>query len=279
MSSSIQKKTRIAPTPSGYLHLGNLYNFILTLAYARREGLSMSLRIDDFDPPRVRDEYIEDIFRTLEILGFPIDSGPSTLAEFKQEYSYEKTKKEYEKFLNHITISISDEVFVCECSRKELEGHSVYPGICYTKGLELGQKNCLRLRGNAEQGIDDFILWRKGDLPSYHMASLYWDEENAMSMIIRGEDLTASTQCQLFLAQRLNFKNFLSCQIIHHPLIKGEKNEKLSKTQKSPALRGKSKKEIMQKIAQEFQLPGTYEKSVDLAEALRESSWLVAPAD
>src|SRR5580698_8544901 len=70
------RKTRIAPTPSGFLHLGNVLSFALTAGLARRSGASILLRIDDLDRERVSREYVEDIFDALNFLGIPWDEGP-----------------------------------------------------------------------------------------------------------------------------------------------------------------------------------------------------------
>ncbi len=64
-------KTRIAPTPSGYLHLGNVLSFALTAFLAEQCGARILLRIDDLDHERVRPEYIQDIFDTLHFLKLP----------------------------------------------------------------------------------------------------------------------------------------------------------------------------------------------------------------
>lgn len=69
-------QTRIAPTPSGYLHLGNAYSFLLTKALAKKHGAKILLRIDDLDRDRYRPEYVEDIFATLDFLEIKIDQGP-----------------------------------------------------------------------------------------------------------------------------------------------------------------------------------------------------------
>ena len=69
--------TRIAPTPSGFLHVGNAVNMVLTHWLARAHGGRLLLRIDDFDTGRARPAYLEDVFRTLDWLGIDIDDGPS----------------------------------------------------------------------------------------------------------------------------------------------------------------------------------------------------------
>ena len=59
-------KTRLAPTPSGYLHLGNVISFFITVSLAKKHGAKILLRIDDLDQKRVKSEYIQDIFDTLD---------------------------------------------------------------------------------------------------------------------------------------------------------------------------------------------------------------------
>ena len=81
------QKTRIAPTPSGYLHLGNVLSFALTAALARRAGAAILLRIDDLDRERVSRDYVEDIFETLRFLGIPWDEGPRDFSEYERVWS------------------------------------------------------------------------------------------------------------------------------------------------------------------------------------------------
>ncbi len=64
--------TRIAPTPSGFLHLGNAYSFLVTKALAEKHGTKILLRIDDLDRERFRTEYVEDVFETLDFLEIKI---------------------------------------------------------------------------------------------------------------------------------------------------------------------------------------------------------------
>ncbi len=81
------KKTRIAPTPSGFLHLGNVLSFSITAALARKTGAAILLRIDDLDRGRVTTPYVQDIFDTLNYLGIPWDEGPRNYEEYQWEYS------------------------------------------------------------------------------------------------------------------------------------------------------------------------------------------------
>ncbi|MEJ7664021.1 MAG: glutamate--tRNA ligase family protein [Hymenobacter sp.] len=67
---------RLAPTPSGYLHLGNAVNFVLTWLLARRAGGTLHLRIDDLDRARLRRAYLDNIFRVIDWLQIDYDHGP-----------------------------------------------------------------------------------------------------------------------------------------------------------------------------------------------------------
>ena len=87
-------KSRIAPTPSGYLHLGNAFNFILTTLLLDLEKGHLHLRIDDFDNSRLNKKSVEDIFIQLEWLGIEYDSGPSGPDELFSKYS-QKLKSDY----------------------------------------------------------------------------------------------------------------------------------------------------------------------------------------
>src|SRR5882762_5324158 len=80
-------RTRIAPTPSGFLHLGNAFSFALTAKLARETGARLLLRIDDLDRDRVEARYVQDIFETLHFLGIPWDEGPRDILAYEATWS------------------------------------------------------------------------------------------------------------------------------------------------------------------------------------------------
>ncbi|MES2108653.1 MAG: glutamate--tRNA ligase family protein, partial [Bacteroidota bacterium] len=80
-------KTRIAPTPSGFLHVGNVLSFSITAALARKTGAKTLLRIDDMDQTRANARYIQNIFDTLNFLEIPWDEGPANADDFEKSYS------------------------------------------------------------------------------------------------------------------------------------------------------------------------------------------------
>ena len=87
--------SRIAPTPSGFLHLGNAFNFLLTALLVDCEGGHLHLRIDDLDGPRVEPSSVEDIFVQLEWLGIDYDSGPSGSNRLFKQYSQQLCREKY----------------------------------------------------------------------------------------------------------------------------------------------------------------------------------------
>ena len=93
-------KTRIAPTPSGFLHVGNAVSFLITYCLAKSENGKLLLRIDDLDRERYRKEYLEDIFYALDWLGIQYDEGPSSVADFDKYWSQHQRLSLYDDVLN-----------------------------------------------------------------------------------------------------------------------------------------------------------------------------------
>ncbi|MEO7424697.1 MAG: glutamate--tRNA ligase family protein, partial [Fibrobacteria bacterium] len=138
-------KTRLAPTPSGFLHAGNAWSFVLTWLLARSQGGTVRLRIDDLDTARFRDGYGEDIFASLRWLGLDWDTGPRTVAEVKGIYSQQSRLGKYRAALE--ALAGREEaggplIYACACSREQVKraaGASgrpgVYPGTCRDKAI------------------------------------------------------------------------------------------------------------------------------------------------
>ena len=80
-------KTRFAPTPSGFLHLGNVFSFVVAAALAACWKAHTLLRIDDMDRERVNPAYVQDIFDTLRFLNIPWDQGPVDVPDFELHFS------------------------------------------------------------------------------------------------------------------------------------------------------------------------------------------------
>lgn len=246
--------TRIAPTPSGYLHTGNLYSFVVTWLIAKREGAKILLRIDDLDAARVRTEYIDDIFRTLEFAGLDYDIGPSGTGDFLARYSQRHRLDLYENALR--TLAGKNAVFSCRCSRRQIleAGTGGCAGNCAAEALspddndaswrfQTGKRSAAftQLDGTrVEAGIPaamlQTVLRKKDGLPSYQLANVIDDSFYGVDLIVRGKDLLPSTLIQLAIADELGDTHFPRASFFHHDLVTCE-GEKLSKTQNAPSVR------------------------------------------
>ena len=280
--------SRIAPTPSGFLHLGNAFNFLLTALLVDSEGGHLHLRIDDLDGSRVQPSSMEDIFVQLEWLGIDYDSGPSGPDELFKQYSQQLRRERYYtalKFLHNCGI-----LYSCECSRSEIRELSPagnYPGTCRLKDLILMNDNLpwrvqvpeqtyVRFKTftdkvekiNVHQVIGDFIIKRRDGLPAYQLASLIDDLELGVNLVVRGVDLRASTAAQVFLAQCLNDHVFPAARFIHHQLIKDNSGNKLSKSTGAFSLTSLREKHqspvwIYQETAKSLRLPFKHIQTFD----------------
>lgn len=243
-------KTRFAPTPSGYLHLGNAFSFILTWLIARKNQGKILLRIDDLDNERSRPEYIQDIFESLLWLELDYDEGPQNVLDFAENYSQKLRLPRYQLALEKL--QNSNLVYACVCSRKQIQKASfegIYPNTCREASLSLAtSQSAWRIQVSDNQlitffdlqkgktkidlkkGMGDFIIKRKDDIPAYQLVSLVDDMDFGVNFIVRGLDLWTSSAAQVFLAEKIQLSDFQYVTFYHHPLLKNFEGIKLSKS-------------------------------------------------
>jgi len=248
--------TRIAPTPSGYLHRGNAYNFLLTQHLARQAGGDILLRIDDIDRARFRPEYLQDIFDSLEWLGISFEEGPASLEEFELRWSQQQRQDRYQALLDELRRL--GFLYPCSYSRKEIQKLSsdgIYRGEQRNEQLSLDDPGVAwrilvpdgkHMQWKTEhdtfnidlhQSMGHFVVRKKDGQAAYQIASLSDDIDFAIQLIVRGEDLIPSTAAQLYLADCLGFMDFRrSVTFHHHPLILDADGEKLAKSQGAESL-------------------------------------------
>jgi glutamyl-tRNA synthetase len=252
LSNSVTK-TRIAPTPSGYLHKGNAFSFSLTYLLARQAGHKILLRIDDADQARYRTAYANSIFKTLEALGIDWDEGPFSVQALENKWSQAKRKELYQTYLNRL--AEASEIFACTCSRKQLQEQDAtgYSGNCLFKNLPLNTKRAawrikdlpeqllmFGLKGDAHlkalpKEMRHFVVKQKNGQAAYQLSSVADDVHFGITHIIRGQDLKASSLAQISLSQKLALP-FNQVRFYHHDLLRQNFGIKLSKTQKAPAV-------------------------------------------
>ena len=245
---------RIAPTPSGFLHAGNAWSFLLTASLAKASGGDLLLRIDDLDAERKRSEYVRDIFESLEWLGIEWQLGPKYPEDFEKNFSQKHRLHLYRDLLAKLVHS--GNVFACECSRSILPKNAPYPGTCLSKNISLQAPEVswrLKVPENEIINLDDllkgqlqipvgksagaFVVRTKQGIPAYQIASLADDLFFGVNHIVRGEDLLESTALQLFLAEILDEPSFTKTVFLHHPLLSDPDGEKLSKSAGAQSLK------------------------------------------
>ena len=286
VSASLTERpvSRLAPTPSGYLHIGNIYNFILTWILIRKNGGELILRIDDLDSARTRPEYITDIFETLEWLGIEYDKGPQGVDDIQKNYSQRDKMDYYRGELDKARFDTSS-FFVCGCSRKDMlaaASSGIYPGTCLGKNLKLiPNKTSLKCNIPENAGVivenkavdlsremGSFVVWRRDDIASYQLVSLLEDNLQKVNLIVRGEDLLPSTAAQLFLSELFPGNNFKNCRFVHHSIIMDDAGRKLSKSLNSTSVKilreqGKNPRYIYDLIARQLGMEMSPEKLED----------------
>lgn len=251
--------TRLAPTPSGYLHLGNLLSFALTCHFAAKTGARIFLRIDDMDEDRTRDAYLDDIFETLRFLQIPWHQGPANRTDHIQNWSQHLRVEKYHQALSHL--AEAGLVYGCACSRNkkkkpepsgnEVDEHASDNNTCRCESLNLpleepevqwrlktppGEPISINRLGagpllwKLPAEMQNFVVRRKNGLPAYQLASLVDDQQFEVDLVVRGTDLWPSSWAQSLLASRLPADPVANRQFVHHPLLLDKHGSKLSKS-------------------------------------------------
>ncbi len=242
-------RTRFAPAPTGYLHLGHVVNAIYVWGYARARGAMVLLRIEDHDRQRCRPEFEQALLEDLAWLGFAPDEGPVRQSERGALYQAQADR-----------LAGRGLVYVCDCSRRDISREAGdasgleqrYPGTCRDRNLDDAPSRSLRVR--MEPGLERFEDLRLGpqeqdpalqcgDLLirdrlgnwTYQFAVAVDDWLQEIDLVIRGEDLLSSTGRQIRLARLLGRQE--PPRYLHHPLIFKPSGEKLSKADRDTGIR------------------------------------------
>ena len=247
-------RTRLAPSPTGALHLGNARTFLINWALARQNDWEIVLRIEDLDGPRIKEGAAEEAIELLEWLGLDWDEGPHYQIGNLEPYEAALTK-----------LAELGEIYPCGCTRKQIEAASLsaphegehelrYPGTCRPVGrtAEAVAAGSFQERGDVawrvcvpdvpinfedqfsgpqafdvQQSIGDFLVRTKAGLPSYQLAVVVDDARQGIDQVVRGDDLLSSTSRQLLLYDLLQLEPCPS--YIHLPLVIGTDGRRLAK--------------------------------------------------
>ena len=252
-----QVRTRIAPSPTGAPHVGTAYMALFNLAYARRHGGRMVLRIEDTDQLRSTPESEDAILQALSWIGTKWDEGPDCGGDYGPYRQSERTSL-YQAEVQRLV----DEghAYLCFCTPDRLEqlrkeqianketprydGHclSLSPeeaeerkdkGEPYVVRLKIPHEGECRfqdeLRGEISidwSQIDHQVIQKSDGLPTYHLANVVDDHLMKISHVIRGEEWINSTPKHILLYERLGWKPPV---FVHLPLLRNPDKSKLSK--------------------------------------------------
>ncbi len=238
---------RFAPSPSGRMHMGNLWSCLLAWLSARSAGGGMVLRLEDLDPDRCRQAYCDQVMRDLEWLGLDWDGAPVYQSKRTELYRQAFQKLEQQGI-----------IYPCFCTRAERlaasaphrsDGIAVYDGRCGRLTAEEREKLAhtrrpawrVRVPGeevsfndllqgsfseNLAQDCGDFILRRSDGVYAYQLAVVVDDADMGVTQVVRGSDLLSSAPRQIWLQDRLGLPH---TEYGHLPLLLAPDGRRLAK--------------------------------------------------
>jgi len=252
---------RLAPSPTGYLHLGHARTFWAAQERARQAGGQLVLRNDDLDRARCRPEFVAAMYEDLRWFGFEWSEGLDCQGPFAP-YNQSERMSHYRAALDQLRAG--GFVYPCGCSRKDIQSavaaphagddEPLYPGTCRSRREEdfRGQPFSWRFRVPdgvavtfhdqnlgpqafvAGRDFGDFVVWRPDDVPAYQLACVVDDAQMKISEVVRGADLLASTARQLLLYQT---PGFIPPDFFHCALMLDAGGRRLAKRHDSLSLR------------------------------------------
>lgn len=236
---------RLAPSPTGALHVGNARSFLIAWLAARHAQGKLILRIEDIDSPRIKPNADGQAIEDLRWLGLDWDEGP--IYQIPRLPSYLAALRQLQD---------QERVYPCTCSRKDIEQAAsaphlehegpAYPGTCRQRTVAdaatLGVPFAWRLRAEGLQasfvdslkglttvpaGLDgDFVVWKNSGTPAYQLAVVVDDAAMSVTDVVRGDDLIPSTPRQLLLYRLLGLR---PPRFAHVPLVVGPDGRRLAK--------------------------------------------------
>ncbi len=247
---------RLAPSPTGYLHLGHAATFWLAQERCRAHEGALILRVEDLDKERCRPEYAQALVEDLRWYGLVWQEGPYVQSD--RPGLYQEAWR---------ALARSGAVYPCTCTRRDVEraaraphpgeNEAIYPGTCRPSRpvlVDLDEPGAVNWRfrtppgeqvafedgraGRQEFRVDkdfgDFLVWRKDGTPAYQLAVVVDDAAMGITEVVRGEDLLPATAQQILLYRALGRD---VPAFYHAPLVHGEDGQRLAKRSGAHSLR------------------------------------------
>jgi len=252
---------RLAPSPTGLLHLGHARTFWVAQERARASGGTLILRNEDIDSTRFRLEFVSQMIEDLRWFGFAWQEGPDCggpFAPYNQSERFHLYRAALEK------LRAGGFIYPCTCSRKDIrdaaraphaeDDEVIYPGTCRrNRKSEIANRkfswrfrvpdgetisfvdgNCGRQQFVAGKDFGDFVVWRHDDVPAYQLACVVDDAAMRITEVVRGSDLLLSTARQILLYRALGWTPPV---FFHCALMLDEQGRRLAKRHDSLSLR------------------------------------------
>ncbi|HEX6803313.1 MAG TPA: tRNA glutamyl-Q(34) synthetase GluQRS [Terriglobales bacterium] len=254
---------RVAPSPTGYLHLGHARTFLIAARRAEQAKGSLIFRNEDLDPDRCRPQFVRAMYEDLRWLGILWSEGPECGGPFAP-YSQSERHEVYVAAWRQLRDT--NLIYPCTCSRRELalstaapndsDEEPIYPGKCRSRtdardfetpagvnwrfrvpNAEEIVFDDLHLGAQSYQGgtdFGDFVVWRRDDVPAYQLACVADDHAMKITEVVRGADLLKSTARQLLLYRALGWE---APQFFHCDLVRDEGGVRLAKRHDALSIR------------------------------------------
>ncbi len=254
---------RLAPSPTGLLHLGHARTFLIAAQRAAEHQGTLILRNEDLDPQRSRAEFVRAMIDDLQWLGIRWTEGPDCGGPFAP-YSQNERRALYLEAWRHLRDAGA--IYPCTCSRKDLgsaasapndtDDEPIYPGHCRgrTDARQFESPSGVNWRFRVPDGervdftdlnlgshsyiagheFGDFLVWRRDDVPAYQLAVVADDAAMRITEVVRGADLLKSTARQLLLFRALEYSSPDYC---HCELLRDREGVRLAKRHDALSIR------------------------------------------
>lgn len=251
---------RFAPSPTGYIHLGNVWTAFLAWLQVRQQKGTLILRIEDIDEQRSKPEYTQALLEDLAWLGLDWDEGPGKGGPYGP-YIQQERYSLYEKALQEL--QAKHLLYPCYCSRARLQAigaphegeHRLYDGHCYgmpeEQRRQMDRKPSWRVHvphvsvsftdgsygpfsDYLPRACGDFVVRRADGLYAYQLAVAVDDGSMGITHVLRGRDLLSSTAQQIWLMEVLGYT---PPSYTHVPMLIDASGNRLSKRQQGITVR------------------------------------------
>ena len=270
--NSLKYRGRLAPSPTGFLHLGHARTFWIAQQRAQQNSGELILRNDDLDSTRFKMEFVSAMLEDLHWFGFDWSEGPDCGGQFAP-YNQSGRMNFYSATLEKLRAG--NFIYPCTCSRKDIQqavtaphagdDELIYPGTCrknaglqmtngelnpsfvirhskfswrfrvpYGETISFHDENLGAQKFIAGKDFGDFVVWRPDGVPAYQLACVADDAAMEITDVVRGADLLVSTARQILLYRALGL---MPPKFFHCELMLDENGKRLAKRHDSLSLR------------------------------------------